>query len=251
MLTDLKGTVVCVTGAARRVGRALLLAFAEQGAHVVIHHGSSDNEAATVAEAARACGVESRIIKADLTDPTAIARMFEAIRAHFGRLDVLVNSAASFEQAPLLDISPEAWDRVLNTNLRAPFLCTQQAAHLMIAGGRGGCIINIADNSGVQGWASRTHHSISKAGLLMLCRVAAQALAPHNIRVNGIIPGPVLLPEDSPPSLSEKITATLLLGRIGTPQDVARAAVFLATNDFITGAMVPVDGGEGLDGFET
>lgn len=251
MRANLQGSVVCVTGSARRVGRAVMLAFAEQGAHVVIHHGASDADAASAAEEARAHGVDALVVKADLSDPAAIEQMFAAIRAHYGRLDVLVNSAANFKRNDLLNISVEEWHAVINTNLRAPFLATQHAARLMIAGGRGGVILNISDNSGLNAWPSRPHHSISKAGVIMLTQVAALALAEHNIRVNCVVPGPVLVPAGAAPEVLDEITAALPLKRIGNPQDIARAMVFLATNDFATGTLLRVDGGEGLAGGET
>ncbi len=239
MLIDLRGKVVCVTGSARRVGRAIMLACAEQGAHVVIHHGNSDVQAQHAAAEARTYGVETLIVKANLEDPTAIADLFQQIASHYGRLDMLVNSAANFKRTPLLDIDLAEWESVINTNLRAPFLCTQHAARLMIAGGRGGSIVNISDKGGVQPWASRPHHSISKAGLVMLTHNAALALAEHNIRVNCIVPG-IVTAEDNPADAGKKIP----LGRIGTPDDVARAVVFLATNDFVTGAVLHIDGGD-------
>ncbi|NJL05088.1 MAG: SDR family NAD(P)-dependent oxidoreductase [Chloroflexaceae bacterium] len=127
MLVDLRGKVVCVTGSARRVGRAIMLACAAQGAHVVIHHGNSDEQAQQAAAEARAYGVDALIVKANLEAPTAIADLFQQIAAHYGRLDLLVNSAANFKRTPLLDIELAEWESVINTNLRAPFLCTQHA----------------------------------------------------------------------------------------------------------------------------
>ncbi len=239
MFVDLNGKVALITGSARRVGRAIMLECARHGAHVVIHHGASDEHAASAAEEARSYGVEALIVKANLEDPPAIAAMFEQIHAHYGRLDLLVNSAANFKRNALLDIDLAEWESVINTNLRAPFLCSQHAARLMIAGEQGGVIINISDKGGVQPWVIRPHHSIAKAGLIMLTHNAALALAPHNIRVNCIIPG-IVTAEDNPPNAGD----SLPLGRIGTPEDVARAVVFLATNDFVTGAVLRVDGGD-------
>ncbi len=140
MQRDLTDAVVCVTGAARRVGRAIALEFAHQGAHLVIHHSSSDAEAHSAAEEARRLGVEALIVKADQADPDGVAAMFETIRARYGQLDVLVNSAASFRRTPLLEIDFAEWQSVIGVNLTGPFLCTQHAARLMIAGGRGGAI---------------------------------------------------------------------------------------------------------------
>ncbi|NJL34336.1 MAG: SDR family oxidoreductase [Chloroflexaceae bacterium] len=163
----------------------------------------------------------------------------------------MVNSAANFLRTPLLEIGFDEWQEVLGVNLTGPFLCTQHAARLMIAGGQGGVILNISDNSGLNPWASRPHHSIAKAGVLMLTQVAALALAPHNIRVNCVVPGPVLVPAGAAPDVLDAIAAALPLKRIGEPTDVARALVFLATNDFATGSILRIDGGEGLVHGET
>jgi NAD(P)-dependent dehydrogenase (short-subunit alcohol dehydrogenase family) len=251
MQLDLKGAVVCVTGAARRVGRAIALEFARQGAHLVIHHSSSDADAESAAAEARALGVEALIVKANQADPDDVTRMFDAIREHYGRLDVMVNSAASFKRTPLLEIDFAEWQSVIGINLTGPFLCTQHAGRLMVAGGRGGAIINISDNSGLKPWAARPHHSIAKAGVIMLTQVSSLALAEHNIRVNCVVPGPVLRPAGEPEEVLESIARGLPLKRIGQPNDIARACVFLATNDFATGSILRVDGGEGLAGGET
>lgn len=251
MQTELSGKVACVTGSARRVGRTIALAFAQAGAHLVIHHSSSDADAANAAEEVRTLGVDALVVKANIADPEAVAGMFGAIRAHYGRLDVMVNSAANFYRTPLLEIDFEEWQSVIGTNLTGPFLCTQHAARLMIEGGRGGVILNISDNSGLNPWASRPHHSISKAGVIMLTQVAALALAKYNIRVNCVVPGPVLVPAGSSPDVLDEIAAALPLKRIGDPADVARALVFFTTNDFATGSILRIDGGEGLAHGET
>ena len=251
MLLDLQDKVVCVTGAARRVGRAIVLEFARQGAHVVVHHNNSDDAALNAAREARALGVDVLIVKANQADPDDVARMFDTIAARYGRLDVLVNSAANFKHRPLIEIDYAEWQSVIGVNLTGPFLCTQHAARLMIAGGRGGAIINISDNSGLRPWPSRPHHSIAKAGVVMLTQVSALALADHNIRVNCVVPGPVLAPAGEPEDVVGRIARGLPLRRIGTPDDIARACVFLATNDFATGTVLSVDGGEGLARRET
>lgn len=240
----LKDKVVCVTGSARRVGRAIVLAFAEAGAHVVIHHNQSPQDAEETAETARHYGVDVLTCQADQANPDDVARLFAEIQAHYGRLDILVNSAANFLQNDLLAIDYEEWQTVLNVNLTGPFLCTQHAARLMIEQGKGGAIINISDNSGRYPWKSRPHHSIAKSGVIMLTEVSALSLGVHNIRVNGVIPGPVLKPPNDSPETWEKFGQRLPLNRTGTAEDVARACLFLAKNDFITGSILGVDGGE-------
>lgn len=239
----MRGKVVCVTGSARRVGRAIALAFAEAGAHVVIHHHASDEDASQTAVDVKALGVEALVVKANLAMPDEVAAMFEHIQTTFGRLDVMVNSAANYYKNHLLDISYEEWQTVLGVNLTGPFLCTQHAARLMPDGG---CIINIGDNGGTRPWKSRPHHSVSKAGLLMLTKVSALSLGERNIRVNCIIPGPVLLPPGEPDNAWDGLAQLLPLKRTGHPTDVAQACLFLATNEFITGAILNVDGGEAI-----
>lgn len=247
MQATLQDKVVCVTGAARRVGRAIALAFAAEGAHIIIHHSASDAEAELTAKEARTMGVVALVVKADQSQPGQVAQMFQTIRDHYGRLDVMVNSAANFKRTDLLDISYEEWQEVIGVNLTGPFLCTQHAARLMIDGGTGGAIINIGDVAGQQPWKTRPHHSISKAGVMMLTKVSALSLGEHNIRVNCVVPGPVLPPVGSGPELWQRLAEQSPLKRNGDPDDVARACIFLATNDFVTGTILSVDGGEGIN----
>jgi NAD(P)-dependent dehydrogenase (short-subunit alcohol dehydrogenase family) len=246
MHQPLNGKVVFVTGSARRVGRGIALGFAAQSANLVIHHNSSDEEAQQTAQEARALGVETLIVKGDYAHHDQIAGSFEQVKAHYGRLDVLVNSASNFHQTPLLDIPPDEWQSVLDVNLSAAFWCTQHAGRLMRDQHIPGCIINIADNSGLRPWTKRPHHSISKAGLIMLTEVTARALAPYQIRANCLVLGPVL----PSPGMTEQdwsnVEARLPLKRSGDVDDVARAAIYLATNDYVTGAVLRVDGGEWL-----
>lgn len=246
MEIDLKNKVVMVTGSARRVGREILLAFAAEGAHVVVHHGHSAEAAAATAQAAHDLGVDALVVQGDHTQHEQILANFEAVKARFGRLDVLVNSAGTFKQNPLLDIPPDEWQQVMDLNVSAPFFCTQEAGKLMRDGENGGCIINIGDNGGLRPWEKRPHHGISKAAVLMLTEVAAKSLASYQIRVNAVIPGPVLPAPDMDAAYWANVVKRIPLQRGGDPPDIARACVFLAQNDFITGAVLRVDGGEYL-----
>lgn len=240
---DISGKVALVTGSARRVGKAILLELAGQGANVVVHHHNSDEEAAQTAQQAQALGCETLVYKADVSKPDDLDSLFAEIESRFGRLDVLVNSAAIFDQKAFLDIRLDDWNRSIDINLTAPFLATQRAAKLMMRNEEGGSIINITDNGGRRPWPQRAAHGVSKAGLIMLTQVAAVALGEHNIRVNGIAPGPILPPPGRSREDWNFYNDRLPLGRIGAPEDVARAVVFLATNDFITGEILGVDGG--------
>lgn len=250
---DLKGRVALVTGGARRIGRAVSLELGRRGADVVVHYLSSDDEAREVARQLGDCGVSALTVSAQLKRPAQIDEMFEAVDESFGRLDLLVNSAAGFRKQELEAISPDDWDDVLSVNLRAPFLLSRRAAALMEKGERErqgpGLIVNMADLSGQQAWLDYTHHSVSKAGLIHLTMVLARELAPA-VRVNAIVPGPIL----PPPGVSfesehwHDAGERVPLKRTGEPRHVAQTVSFLAANDFVTGAVIHVDGGEHLIG---
>ena len=246
MLEALQGKVVLVTGSARRVGRAIALGFAANGANVVIHHSNSDSDAERTEIDAKAFGIDALTVKGDHARYEDVVDNFARVKAHFGRIDVLVNSASIFKSNDLLDIAPDEWNQVMDINLRAPFWCTQQAGRMMRDAGIAGSILNIADNSGLRPWASRPHHSISKAGLIMLTEVTARSLAQYGIRANCLVLGPVLPSTGQSEENWRKTEARLPLKRAGDPDDVARAAIFLATNDYATGSVMRVDGGEWL-----
>lgn len=242
---NLDGKVALVTGSAVRVGKVIATTLAREGASVAIHYGGSAAQAAHTAGEIRALGRDVMTVQADLASPGEIARMFEAIRERFGRLDVLVNNASNFYRAPLLETPLEAWDDAMAVNLRAPFLCIQHAAPLMRPGG--GLIANISDLAGVYPWKGFSAHGVSKAGLIHLTKQAARELAP-DIRVNTIIPGPILPAPGMPQAQFDALADELPLERVGTPEDIARAVIFLAQSDFITGESILIDGGEALLG---
>lgn len=249
----LQGQVALVTGAAKRLGRAIALRLAADGADVVVHYGSSGDEAEATVSEIRAGGVESWSYSADLSHPAEIERLFAEIEARAGRLDVLVNSAASFVRQPLDQITTGDWDNVMAVNLRAPFLCSQHAAHLMRKVERPGnvpaAIINLADLSGVQAWRNYTHHSVSKAGVLHLTKTLARELAP-DVRVNALVPGAILPPPGMESDSAEwhAIGKRVPLSRTGDADDVTSAVGFLVASDFVTGVAIEVDGGEHLVG---
>jgi pteridine reductase len=243
---DLQDRVAFVTGSARRLGREIALALAKAGADIAIHHFESTDAPQQTAEELREIGVQAKVFKADLRDPGEIERLFTDVEAAFHRLDVLVNSAATFEYKPVLEITPEDWDRVLDLNLRAAFFCSQRAASAMTRVG-GGSIVNLADVAAFQPWPGYATHSISKAGLVMMTRVLARGLAP-DIRVNAVAPGTVLPPDDTDPKERDRLAKMTALGRLGTPEDVTRAVLFLIDSDYITGETINVDGGKALRG---
>jgi len=252
----LQDTVVLVTGAGHRLGRALALGFARAGADVLVHYRRSHEAAEETADLIRSLGRRAEIGRADLAEPDEIEALFERLDARFGRLDVLVNSASSFERRAVDEITPGQWDAVHAVNLRAPFLCAQHAARRFGQSARfgsggtpgaAGAIINLADMAGVAVWKGFSHHGVSKAGVLHLTRVLARELAP-DIRVNAIVPGPILPPpgESVQSDAWRKRGLRVPLQRAGDPGDVADTALFLARNDYVTGSTIFVDGGENL-----
>jgi NAD(P)-dependent dehydrogenase (short-subunit alcohol dehydrogenase family) len=240
------GKVALVTGAARRLGRAIARGLAEAGASIAVHHHDSPEPAEEAVQEFRRLGVRAEVFQADLTDTAQISALFAQIDEAFGRLDILVNSAARFEKKAVHEITPADWARTLDLNLRAPFFCSQNAARLMQRE-EGGVIINIADVSSFQPWPGYAHHSISKAGLVMMTRVLARALAP-DIRVNAVAPGPVLPPDDLTEEDLQELAGLTVLKRLGAPDDVNRTVLFLVSSDYITGETIVVDGGKMLRG---
>ena len=237
---EIPGKLALVTGAAHRVGRALALGLARAGASVAVHYHGSEADAAETVREIEAMGRTAFALRADLGDPDAPGPLVAAAAQRLGGLDILVNSASLFESADFEAITVEDWDRVLAVNLRAPFLLTRAAAPLLRE--RNGVVVNIADLSGIQAWRKFVHHGVSKAGLIHLTRAAARALAPE-VRVNCIVPGTVLPPEDYTEAQVERSATLAALRRIGSPEDVVEALLYLVRSDFSTGVVLPVDGG--------
>ena len=244
MHVDLAGRVAIVTGAAHRVGRAIALELASAGVHILLHYyRSSAGVVAETAAAIRALGVDCYPVQADLSAVNGVDALFEAVRAHFGRLDILVNSASNFQRRKLHEVTLDDWNETISTNLTAPFLCTQRAIALMLEKTPpGGVIVNIGDRGAEDAWVDFAHHGISKAGLLALTRVTAAGYGP-DIRANAIIPGYVLKPDAMDDARWQALAGDLPLARPGTAEDVGRAVVYLASEDYLTGVVLHVDGG--------
>ena len=194
---NLKNKVALVTGGAHRIGKAIALALAEQGAHVVVHYGRSAEAAQDTAQQIEALGVRALTIQADLRDPEQITTLFAAVSDEFARLDILVNSAANFVNKPFDELTLDDWKDIMQTNVRAPFFCTQAAARLMKRTERPtdepALVVNITDLSGIYPWQGYSAHGISKAGIIHLTKTTALELAP-DVRVNAIAPGAILPP---------------------------------------------------------
>jgi len=243
---NIEDKVALVTGGARRVGKAIGLALARSGARVLITYNTSAAEAAiTVAEINRSGG-QASAIQCDQRDLDAIDRLFDRLRLDTARLDILVNNAAIMERKPALEITPDDWSRVMNTNLRGPFFMAQRAAQWMLTTG-GGVIVNIADLSALHPWPSYLTHTISKSGVVAMTQTLALALAP-SIRVNAIAPGAVLKPDEWSDERWVKMIAALPLRREGTSEDVAEAVLYCVRSDFMTGQTIVIDGGRSLKG---
>jgi NAD(P)-dependent dehydrogenase (short-subunit alcohol dehydrogenase family) len=241
----LDGKVALITGAARRVGRAIALELGRAGARIWVHHHTGGAAAAATVAALWEVGVQGTAIAADLRDPLATAALFDRVAAE-GGLDVLVNSAAAFERRPFESIDDARLEAMLALNLVAPFRCARLALPLLRA--RGGVIINVLDVAATQAWPGYAHYCASKAALHMLTRVLAVELAPA-VRVCGVSPGTVQPPESYGDADLRRVVEKIPMGRAGSPTDVARAVRFLAAGpEFITGAILAVDGGRGAAG---
>lgn len=238
----LQGRTVLVTGAGKRVGRAVALAFAAQGARVGAHYHTSVTEAREVVDACkRLSQADADLFRADLGDPRAPQRLADAVGKRFGGVDILVNSASVYERTPLALASVDEWDRHMAVNARAPFFLAQALAPYLKRSGKG-VVLNVADWSALRPYADWAPYCASKAALLCVNKALAKALAPE-VRVNAVLPGPVLPPEGMGETEKRKISEATLLKRLGTPEAVARACVFLADADYTTGAELTVDGG--------
>lgn len=240
---DLSNRTALVTGGAHRVGRALAVALARAGADLAVHYHGAGEAARATAEEIRALGRRAETFRADLADAREAAGLAGRVVGSMGRLDVLVNNAALFESGSFLDVTAEEWDRVMAVNARAPFLLLQATAESLAESK--GVAVNIADVSGIRAWPAFPHHSVSKAALIHLTRVAARALAP-DVRVNCIVPGTVLPPEDYTGEQIEESARRTVLERIGSEDDVVEALLFLVRSEFATGSVVVVDGGRTL-----
>lgn len=239
--------VVLVTGGAKRIGRATVLAFAALGADVAIHAHTGVREARALASLVRRKGRRAAVLEADLADPVACAALVPDVVAALGRLDVLVTNAALFEPTDPLTPDVAAWDRLLAVNARATYVLTAEAGRRMRDAG-GGCIVHIACASAASPWASFLPYSASKAAVVALTKGFAKALAP-TVRVNAVAPGPILPAEGSTPARDRAALDATVLRRWGHPDDVVAAIRYLVLDaPFVTGAVIPVDGGRHLKG---
>jgi NAD(P)-dependent dehydrogenase (short-subunit alcohol dehydrogenase family) len=242
-LLDFKDKIILVTGGGIGIGAAIARRFAEAGADVVVCDIKQDSQVCTDIEG---MGRKALFLQADVSDPTQVKEALSEVAHQWSPIDVLVNNAGIYPPADLLDMTPEAWDSVIDLNLKGVLLCTQYAARQMIEAHKGGSIINISSINGLcpeQGYA---HYSTSKAGVIMLGSSSALELGRYGIRVNTVSPGWINRPDKGiDPDRFERWTKKAPLGRIGEPEDIADACLFLASDAarWITGVNLVVDGG--------
>jgi pteridine reductase len=251
---ELDGKVAIVTGGAVRLGKALALALAEQGARLVIHYGSSAGPAQETVTEIKAMGSDALAVQADFSQSGQAPSVVERAVAHFGQVDILVNSAAIFEPGRWDDTTEANWDRHFAINLKSPFFLSQAfAKHVCprVAGqshwpsARAGHIVNIADWRGVRPGIGHVAYTLTKAALIAMTKSLALALAP-NIQVNAIAPGMILPPPGKDPSYLERKAGQIPAQRVGSPQEIAKALLFLLRSDFVTGELIFVTGGQHL-----
>jgi len=247
---NLTGNVAVITGAQQGIGRAVALAMAKEGAHVVVNYLDDAEAANETAAAARALGVKANAVCADISKPSDVEILMQAAD-EMGGVSILVNNAAVFPRSSFLELAESEWDLVLGVNLKGAFLCAQAAANRMVSAKQGGAIINLTSGAAFRGSPRGVHYVSSKAGVVGLTRATAVELAAHKIRVNAIAPG---LTDTAQPrygmtedEISEK-AATIPFPGLTMPEDIADAAVFLASDSAsrISGQTIHVNGGDYL-----
>jgi 3-oxoacyl-[acyl-carrier protein] reductase/pteridine reductase len=239
---NIRGKTALVTGGAVRVGKAISLMLAQQGANVVVNYHSSASEAERTVAAAQTFGVEAVALQADVADLEAVQRLAAATVDRFGGVDILVNSASLFGKIRIPTDDIDIWQRVTRISIDGAFYVANSLVPSMRARG-GGVIVNIVDLSAWAPWRGFTAHAVGKAGVLALTRQLALELAP-TIRVSAVAPGPVLPPPDYSPARVAAVAHKTLLDRWGEPEDVALAVRYLIEADYVTGEVLTVDGGE-------
>ena len=242
-MISLEGKVVLVTGGAHRVGKAIALALAAEKMQVLITYHNSQEQAQETVEEISKISMPSMAFQCDQTDNYQISQVMDEISNRYGRLDALVNCASIMQEVPFTEVTQEMWDAGMADNVRGPFFFSHMAAGLMMGGESGsGVIINLLDEPAVSPTKYFVHHSATKAALHMLTRSMALALAPQ-IRVNAVLPGPVLMPEGGDVEKWQRLEKNTPLKRLGTPESVTRAVIYIMKEAFMTGQVITVDGG--------
>lgn len=246
MKIDLSDKIALVTGGARGIGGETSLSLAEAGATVIINYRKSSEKAEALRNAINERGRESCIYQADISVPEDTRRLFDHIRDKYGKIDILINNAGVIRDNLLLSMRLVEWDKVMDTNLRGAFLCTQMAAEMMMVR-HAGKIVNISSIASVKAGRGQSNYAASKGGLLSFTRACAVELAGKGIQVNAVLPGMIRtdMSRRVIKRAGDQITRMIPAGRIGEPSDVANLIAFLASDsaDYITGQAISVDGG--------
>lgn len=240
--------VVLVTGSGRRLGRQILLAFHRHGEFdLVLNYHSSDEDAKRTARTIESEGGRVLTVRADVSKRDDVTNMMHLIEKEYGRLDILVNNAAIFTRYKWHEIDDNAWNNIIDINLKGVFLCSQEGARLILKTSGKGKIINIASLGGLQAWREHIHYSASKAGVMSLTRSFARTLAP-DITVNAVAPGTIIIEGEENPEMQHIDESKIPLKRYGKPVDITEVILFLSTAaSYITGVTIPVDGGRSID----
>ena len=241
---ELDGRVAIVTGGAVRLGKALALALAQEGVRLGLHYNASAGPAEQAVAEIKSLGSDGLAVQADLSQSSQAQKVIERTAAHFGRLDILVNSAAIFEPAGVGQTTEALWDTHFAINLKAPFFLSQAFA-AYVGKDRPAHIVNIADWRGLRPDTNYLAYSLTKAGLLSMTEGLALALAP-NIQVNAIAPGAILPPPGKDQAYLDRLVQAIPVRRVGSPAEIVRALLYLLESDFVTGETVFVTGGEHL-----
>jgi len=246
MNIDLSGKIALVTGGSRGIGRESCIMLAKAGARVVINYNKSEEKAEAVQGEIDALGFEASTFRADVSDPDQVDALFDFIRNTCSRLDILINNAGIIKDNLLMAMKLSDWDKVIDTNLKGAFLCTRQAAELMM-NNHSGKIINVSSIGAIRGGRGQTNYASAKGGLISFTTACAVELAPKGIQVNAVLPG--MIATDMSIRVrkraGDKILERIPLARFGEPSDVAQLILFLASPaaDYITGQAISVDGG--------
>jgi 3-oxoacyl-[acyl-carrier protein] reductase len=246
MNIDLSNKVALITGASRGIGRETAIQLGQAGARVIINYNRAKEKADEVREAITDSGHEAEIFQADVSKPEEVKALFSFIRDKYRTIDILVNNAGVIKDNLLLAMELSEWDKVLDTNLRGAFLCTQQAAEIMMAN-HSGKIINISSIGAIRGGRGQTNYASAKGGLISFTTACAVELAPKGIQVNAVLPGMIVTDMSSRvrKRAGDKILERIPAARFGEPADIAKLVVFLASGnaEYITGQAISVDGG--------
>lgn len=252
----LKGQSALVTGSSSGIGKAIALAMAREGANLVINFNSNESSAQKIVQEIKSSGGKAIAVGADVSKEADVKRMFAEMFEAFGTIDILVNNAGMQKDAPFVAMTADDWEKVIGVNLTGQFFAAREAAKEFIRRGvikersvAAGKIIFISSVHEVIPWAGHVNYAASKGGVMLLMKSIAQGLAPHKIRVNSIAPGAIKTPINKSawanPESEKKLLELIPYGRIGNPEDVAKAAVWLASDDsdYVHGETLVVDGG--------